>query len=108
MWGRDGALPGMQAGMTLGFMATILGGVTLTITDLIGAGDGAAIMQASTRLGMILGIMAASTGATGAAIGVAIGVIITTIPPITQSLCTTMLMGVPASTAIMRVAEVAA
>ena len=104
MWGRDGALPGMQAGMTLGFMATILGGVTLTITDLIGAGDGAAIMPASTRLGMILGIMAASTGATGAAIGV----IITTIPPITQSLCATMPMGVPASTAIMRVAEVAA
>ena len=101
----------MRAGMTPGIMAIALGGA-IPIIDPIGAGDGAAITPASTRLGMILGIMVASTGVTGVAIGAAtgvvIGAIITITPPITRSRCATMPTGVRASTIRMRVAGAAA
>lgn len=95
----------MRAGMTLGSMAITLGGATLIlIIDPIGVGDGAVIMPASTRLGMILGIMADSTVAIGEAIG---DTIIIIIPPIMRNLCVIMPTDVQVSMAITQQAEAA-
>ena len=92
----------MRAGMILGSMGIILGGLILIATTApIGVGDGVAITLVSIRLGMILGIMVVSTLVTGAAIGAVIGGITTIIQPITQNLCVIMPMVVQDSIIII-------